>query len=161
MRRLSTALVAAALSWTLSGICLGDDGQCSIHRPEGRVRREAIKRVPPVYPRLAAGIDRPGVVVADVRFNADGRAFRTTILESPSKPLSDAVERAVAQWRFSYGPNNDGCVVQTKITFYFLPQADDEGHIIDPLAENAGSRYRSALQMTRSERRKGETTWEE
>jgi len=87
-------------------------------------------------------------VVAEVEFNEDGRASRITAVESPSNALWEAVERAVALWRFGYGTNNGGCSVKTKITYYFLPQADAKGHVIDPLEENAGLRFRSAAQRT-------------
>jgi TonB family protein len=117
---------------------------CIIRLSERNARLIATKIIAPLYPREAETRHIGGVVVTAVRVDTLGRVMSTTVLESTSDILAAAVKRALIQWRFRSNKETEGCCFDTKITYYFLPYADAEGHVVNPTAWNAEQRYRSA-----------------
>jgi TonB family protein len=139
----SVSIWSVALALLPFGAVGEDLGKaCSVHLPEMRSRMGTVKQREPLYPKEAAERHIGGVVVTEVLFDATGRVISTVTLESPADILSAAVRRALAQWIFRADPTSDGCYFDTKITYYFLPDADEEGHIVDPLSPSAAQRYR-------------------
>ena len=79
-----------------------------------RVTREAIllSRVTPVYPEQARRLGTTGDVDLDIEIDATGRVVRASPVSGP-RPLRDAAEAAVMQWR--YQPQlTDGAAVPSR-----------------------------------------------
>ena len=79
----------------------------------GQEDHKAIKTVDPVYPPLAQKMNLQGVVKVEVTIGSDGAVkFVKTLGGNPV--LSQAVEDAVKQWKYSSGPGETKKVLQFK-----------------------------------------------
>ena len=88
---------------------------------EGVLRRKATKVVMPTYPEEAIKKGSQGVSVTQVFVDENGEVYRATVLEAPSPSISEAVERAVKQWRFTVSSLQRVRIrFQGKLTFYFV-----------------------------------------
>jgi len=58
----------------------------------------------------------------------------TTVLETPSTSIGDAVVRAVKEWKFAPSKKQDGTPVSVrgKLTFYFEIGKDGKGVVQNP-----------------------------
>jgi len=88
---------------------------------EDGMRKSAAKTVMPSYPEEALKKREQGVAVAELQYDAKGDVVNTTVLETPSKSIGDAVVVAIKQWKFVPSKKQDGTAVSVrgKLTFYF------------------------------------------
>jgi TonB family protein len=78
-----------------------------------------IKHVPPVYPSIAQSARIQGIVVLEIRIEADGRVSKARVMRSI--PLLDrAAIDAVMQWQFEPALMNGvptACVAEVEVAF--------------------------------------------
>ena len=101
---------------------------------EDGMRKSASKTVMPSYPADALKKREQGVTVVEVQYDDKGDVVTTSVLESPSQSIGDAVERAVRQWKFVPSKKQDGTAVSIrgKLTFYFEIDKDGKGRVLNP-----------------------------
>jgi len=101
---------------------------------EDGMRKSASKTVMPSYPREALKKREQGVAVAEVQYDAQGDVVNTTVLETPSKSIGDAVVAAIKQWKFVPSKKQDGTAVSVrgKLTFYFEIDKEGKGWVQHP-----------------------------
>ena len=101
---------------------------------EDGMRKSASKIVMPSYPEDALKRREQGVVVVELHYDARGDVVNTTVVETPSKSIGDAVVRATKQWKFVPSKKEDGTPVSVrgKLTFYFEIDKDGNGRVQNP-----------------------------
>lgn len=113
--------LAALLALTVTNECWSQSAPSLPQISEIGLRKFAIAKVMPEYPRNAALKQQCGVAVAQLDIAASGEVGRIEILEAPSPLISRAVINAVAKWQF--GPmfsSGRPTGVSGKLTFYFV-----------------------------------------
>ena len=73
-------------------------------QPERLLRIDMDNKVQPEYPAEAQGAGIHGMVLVFVVFDKDGRVKEVKPLSSPHESLSDAVVKAVKEWRMPAKP---------------------------------------------------------
>ena len=101
---------------------------------EDGMRKSAFKTVMPTYPEEALKKREQGVAVIEAQYDTKGDVVNTSVLESPSQSIGDAVVRAVRQWKFVPSKKQDGTAVSIrgKLTFYFEIDKDGKGQVQNP-----------------------------
>ena len=101
---------------------------------ENGMRKSASKTVMPLYPEDALKKREHGVAVVEAQYDAKGDVVNTSVLESPSQSIGDAVVRAVRQWKFVPSKKQDGTAVSIRgrLTFYFEIDKDGKGQVQNP-----------------------------
>jgi protein TonB len=84
-----------------------------------------LKRPPPRYPPSLADEATPGRVLASFEVNADGRTEAVQILQSSHPLFAQAVQAALAQWRFAPARAASGKAVAAQLRVPFVFQMDD------------------------------------
>jgi len=82
-------------------------------------------RPPPRYPPSLADEATPGRVLASFEVNADGRTEAVQILQSSHPLFAQAVQAALAQWRFAPARAASGKAVTAQLRVPFVFQMDD------------------------------------
>ena len=101
---------------------------------EDGMRKSASKTVMPLYPEDAIKKREQGVAVVELVYDGKGEVVDTTVIETPSKSIGDAVIVAVKQWKFVPSKKQDGTAVSIrgKLTFYFEIDKDGKGQVLNP-----------------------------
>ena len=84
-----------------------------------------LTRPPPRYPPSLADEGTPGRVLASFEVNADGRTEAVQILQSSHPLFAQAVQAALAQWRFAPARAASGEAVAAQLRVPFVFQMDD------------------------------------
>jgi TonB family protein len=108
--------------------------QQAIRVGEDGMRKSASKIVMPSYPNEALKKREQGVAVVELEYDAKGEVVNTTVLETPSKSIGEAVVRAIKQWKFAPSKKQDGTPVSVrgKLTFYFEIDKEGNGRVQNP-----------------------------
>ena len=109
-----------------------DNGTFIVVR-EKALRPTATKTVMPDFPAESKRHQAKGVAVAEFEVGAQGDVIKLTILQAPDDLTGKAVADAVRQWTFPPPLiNNKPVRVVSKLTFYFVLEADGTGHVDNP-----------------------------
>jgi TonB family protein len=97
-------------------LAIGSKGDSEILPAELLDRRpQALKRVPPQYPREARSAGIQGVVVVQFTVDSSGFVRDVAAIKSPDAALSKAAEDAISQWEFTPGEKG-GRAVNCRMT---------------------------------------------
>lgn len=101
---------------------------------EVSLRKHVKNVVMPTFPRDAEKRGAKGPVIIQVDVNAEGNVAKTETLQSPDASISEAVTRAVTQWKFEPFRIGAGTPVgvQGKLTFYCVLDAHGKGRVENP-----------------------------
>lgn len=132
LRALAFVEVAAALleriakdpAQGVQAIRVGEDG----------MRKSASRIVMPGYPEEALHKAQQGVAVVEVQYDGKGDVTQVAILEAPANSISEALVKALKQWKFVPSKTKDGKLVSIrgKLTFYFRIDKDGKGRVENP-----------------------------
>ncbi len=100
---------------------------------EKAMRQVATKAVMPVFPSESQKNKAKGVAVAEFEVGVKGEVTKVRILQAPDELTVKAVADAVKQWAFPPPLVDDKPIrVISKLTFYFVLEADGTGHVNNP-----------------------------
>lgn len=101
--------------------------------PESLLRKNAIKKSMPIFPRESKRRGSKGPAVVSVEINEAGELTGATVLQAPDAFISKAVHMAIYNWRFRPVRLIGGKPVRikSKLTFYFL-YVDGKPRVQDP-----------------------------
>jgi TonB family protein len=123
------------VSLFLPALTVADDTEALVVGPTV-FRAHAESVILPDYPLSSYKANHTGVAVVEVTVSATGKVTQTKVLESPDKPIADAVEAAVKRWSFhpllvAGKPE----VMKSRLIFYFRV-VDHKSSVVDAIAEN-------------------------
>jgi len=89
---------------------------------EVTLRRSAIRKVMPVFPKEAIKANAQGVAVAQIRLDEKGEVSFAEILQAPHESIAKATADAVRNWAFYFNFTKDEkpICLKGKLTFYFV-----------------------------------------
>lgn len=100
---------------------------------EDGMRRSASKTIMPDYPEEDIRKHQQGVAVVEAQYNGKGNVTDTIIVEAPTSSIGQAVITAIKQWKFIPSTlKGEPISVRGKLTFYFVLEANQKGHVENP-----------------------------
>ncbi len=100
---------------------------------EDGIRKSAVKKIMPAYPKESLQKKSKGVAVAEIQYDGNGDVSEVKILESPDSATGESVAKAMQQWKFKPSRMNDKAIsIRGKVTFYFVIDAKGVGRVENP-----------------------------